>query len=286
MADNSLKGIKHRIKSVNNTMKITNAMELVASSKLKKAKEKFENNKHYFDTLYNTIVYIAKNSTDRTSFYLKESSVNNSLYIIISGDRGLAGSYNSNVLKLSVNNINKDHDKLICFGNKARDYFKRYGYDVIHSDESAADNLSVDNLYGASKLIVDLFKNKTVGKVFLVYTDFISSLTQEPLIKQVFPLYFNEEEIKDKEFMGSMEYEPNIESFFENIIPNYISGMLYGALIDSYAAEQASRRNAMESANDNAKELIAKLDLLYNRARQAAITQEISEIVGGAEALK
>lgn len=288
MAGGNLKAIKRRMKSVNNTMKITKAMELVASSKLKKAKNKMESNKPYFETMYNTMIDIAKNNKNMSNIYAKTSVVKSDLYIVIAGDRGLAGGYNSNVLKLALSKINKEKDQIVAFGNKSKDTFKRHNYNVIYSNISSADDITFSDMTSISSTIINLFKTQKVGKVFLIYTDFVSSLTQEPLEKQLLPLNVSDDE-KGNEKTGEMgklmTYEPDPETVFNNIIPSYINGILYGALVNSYASEQGARRNAMESANDNAKEIISKLDLMYNRARQSAITQEISEIVGGAEAL-
>lgn len=288
MAVSSLKAIKRRIHSVNNTMKITKAMELVASSKLKKAKRKMEQNKPYFEIMYNTMLDIAKNNKNMSNIYAKKSIVKENLYIVIAGDRGLAGGYNSNVLKLALSNIKKEQDKVIAFGNKSRDTFKRNGYNIIYSSISTADDISFSDMASISSTIIDLFKKQSIGNVFLVYTDFVSSLTQEPVMKQLLPLNVTNDDKQDdnaEKASKLMGYEPDAETVFDNIIPSYINGILYGALINAYASEQGARRNAMESANDNAKEIISHLDLLYNRARQSAITQEISEIVGGAEAL-
>jgi len=285
MATGSLKAIKRRVKSVNNTMKITKAMELIAFSKLKKAKIKMEQNKPYFETMYNTMVDIAKNNKSMSNIYSKKSVVKNDLYIVIAGDRGLAGGYNSNVLKLAFSKINKDRDKIIALGIKGRDSFKRDKYDVIYSSKSSTDDITFKDMTAISETIIDLFKKEQVGNVFLIYTDFVSSLVQEPNIKQLLPLVSDENDTKKSGGVSRiMSYEPDPQTVFDSIIPSYINGVLYGALINAYTSEQSSRRNAMESANDNASDIITKLDLLYNRARQSAITQEISEIVGGAEA--
>ncbi|MGL5973503.1 MAG: ATP synthase F1 subunit gamma [Oscillospiraceae bacterium] len=284
MASGNLKTIKRRMKSVNSTMKITKAMELIASSKLKRAKDKLQQNKPYFETIYDTIMSIAQNNTDMSTLYTKETTIENSLYVVISGDRGLAGGYNSGVMKLALSKINKENDKIIAFGNKCKDSFLRNNYNVIYSDTSDTSDISIHGMTSVSKVIIDLFNKKQIGNVYVIYTDFVTSLTQEPIIKKVLPINIKASE-NDGEADELITYEPSASVVFENIVPNYISGVLFGALIDSFACEQSARRNAMESANDNAKDIIEKLDLLYNRARQSAITQEISEIVGGAEAL-
>lgn len=285
MASGGLQQIKRRVKSVESTTKITKAMELVATSKLKRAKEQLEAARPFFDSLYQTMVKIASNNKEFSSIFAKSNGVKNNLFVVIAGDRGLAGGYNSNILKLAQKNINKETDRVIAIGNKARDYLKRNGYRVELDRVAAAENLDFADMEDLSKVIISLYRNKKIGRAVILYTDYLSTLTQAPMEKPLLPLNFQENKKDVKEIGELIVYDPNQEEVFDNIVPTYMTGILYGALVDSYAAENAARRNAMEAANDNAKEIIEKLDLQYNRMRQASITQEITEITNGAEAL-
>lgn len=285
MAGASMKDIKRRIKSVENTMQITKAMELVASSKLRKAKERVEQSRPYFNTIKETIQDILSNTKITESQYTKSRPVNNSLYIIIAGDRGLAGGYNSNLLKFAVNEMKDKNAKVIAIGRKAQEFFVKRGYDVIDSYLNVAETLSFGDTNQIIRNAIEEFDNKRVDEVFVVYTEFVSTLSQVPKIEKILPLNREDFEVKNAK-PSSIEYEPSVSSVFASLVPMYLEGVLYATVIDSFASEQGARRTAMESATDNASEMIDGLNLQYNRARQAAITQEISEIVGGAEALQ
>lgn len=284
MASGGLQKIKQRMRSVESTTKITRAMELVATSKLKRAKEQLENARPFFDGLYKAMVNIATENKEFDSVFTKKNKSEDALYIVIAGDRGLAGGYNSNILKIATGKIDREKDRVIAIGNKAKDYMKRNGYNVELERVAAAENLAFDDMSDIAQVVIGLYRNKKVGQVHIVYTDYLSTLTQEAMSKQILPLDFKTAE-KSEGVTQLIEYDPDQETVFDNIIPTYVTGILYGALVDAYAAENAARRNAMEAANDNAKEVIEKLDLTYNRMRQGAITQEITEITNGAEAL-
>lgn len=284
MASGGLQKIKQRMKSVENTTKITRAMELVATSKLKRAKEQLENARPFFEGLLSAMAEIAQNNREFNSVFTRASGVAPHLYIVIAGDRGLAGGYNSNVLKLAAANIQKETDQVIAIGNKAKDYMRRNGYQVVQERVAAAENLSFDDMANIANTVIGLFQSRKVGGVSIVYTDYLSTLTQEPRIKPILPVHFAQNgQAGDPAQL--IAYDPDQETVFDNIVPTFVTGVLYGALVDAYAAENAARRNAMESANENAKEVIEKLDLQYNRMRQSSITQEITEITNGAEAL-
>ena len=274
-----MKEIKTRIKSVESTKQITKAMELVSSSKFRKAKERAESSRPYFNTLYNTVQDIAKNTSNSKNVFLKERKVNNVCYIVVAGDRGLAGGYNSNILKAVI-----AHNKLPV-GKKAKESLSKRGYEVIDYIESV-EKCVYEDANRVAQAAMEAYKNGDVDEVNLVYTEFISALSQEPRIVKLLPVTIDntktEKEVKKGK--AAVQYLPSADAVLGYVLPKYVSGSVYGAIAESFAAEQAARRTAMESATDNANEMISKLELVYNRARQAAVTQEISEIVGGAAA--
>lgn len=277
--------------SVESTKQITKAMELVASSKLRKAKDKAESTRPYFSTLYDSVKDIAQNTRGVKDDFLKQREVKNKCYIVVAGDRGLAGGYNSNVLKSTVAHMDNKQEKVITIGKKANEFFSKRGYDVVNSMPIVEDCGYNESLEVAQSAM-DLYKKGEVDEVYMVYTKFLSPLVQEVKLVKVLPLVFDKNEtIKDTKKEDSVrkprvQYLPSAEAVLSYIIPKYVSGTVYGGVIESFASEQGARRTAMESATDNANEMLSKLELSYNRARQSAVTQEITEIVGGVEALK
>ena len=282
-----MKEIKTRIKSVESTKQITKAMELVSSSKFRKAKERAESARPYFNTLYNTVQDIAKNTSNSRNVFLKERKVNNVCYIVIAGDRGLAGGYNSNILKAVIAHNKLGTGKVITVGKKAKESLSKRGYEVIDYTESV-EKCVYEDANRVAQTAMEAYKNGEVDEVNLVYTEFISALSQEPKIVKLLPVTIDntntEKEVKKGK--AAVQYLPSADAVLGYVLPKYVSGSVYGAIAESFASEQAARRTAMESATDNANEMISKLELVYNRARQAAVTQEISEIVGGAAAAK
>ena len=282
-----MKEIKTRIKSVESTKQITKAMELVSSSKFRKAKERAESARPYFNTLYNTVQDIAKNTSNSRNVFLKERKVNNVCYIVIAGDRGLAGGYNSNILKALIAHNKLGTGKVITVGKKAKESLSKRGYEVIDYIESV-EKCVYEDANRVAQVAMEAYKNGEVDEVNLVYTEFISALSQEPKIVKLLPVTIDntntEKEVKKGK--AAVQYLPSADAVLGYVLPKYVSGSVYGAIAESFASEQAARRTAMESATDNANEMISKLELVYNRARQAAVTQEISEIVGGAAAAK
>ena len=282
-----MKEIKTRIKSVESTKQITKAMELVSSSKFRKAKEKAESARPYFNTLYNTVQDIAKNTSNSKNVFLKERKVNNVCYIVVAGDRGLAGGYNSNILKAVIAHNKLATGKIIPVGKKAKESLSKRGYEVIDYIESV-EKCVYEDANRVAQAAMEAYKNGEVDEVNLVYTEFISALSQEPKIVKLLPVTIDntntEKEVKKGK--AAVQYLPSADAVLGYVLPKYVSGSVYGAIAESFASEQAARRTAMESATDNANEMISKLELVYNRARQAAVTQEISEIVGGEAAAK
>jgi len=284
MAGN-MKAVKLRIKSVQSTMQITKAMELVASSKLRRAKERSEKCRPYFDELYNTLADIAHSNTDFTSIYAKDNTNEKVCYVVIAGDRGLAGGYNSNLFKCFEADAEGKEYSILPIGKKALEYFKHRNADVLTDSFAEIAPLSVADSFAISNLICEEFTKGTFGCVQLVYTEFINILSQVPHAVSVLPLADLKTDEKAEPVKNLILYEPDSTEVFNTIVPEYLAGVIYGAICDSVASEQAARRTAMDAATSNAEEMIDQLNLHYNRARQASITQEITEIVGGAEGL-
>ncbi len=283
MAASSMKDIKIRIKSVESTMQITKAMELVASSKLRRAKEKAENSRPYFTELHATLNNIAYSNTDFSSPYVQQREVKKSCYIMIAGDRGLAGGYNSNIFKTVAAHSEGKEICILPIGKRAVDYCQRKQIEVVTKDYATAQDVSIGDCFTIGKMLCKMYLKGEIDEILIGYTNFVSILTQQPAVMKMLPIRFVREEAKNSAEALIM-YEPSCESVYNAIVPQYVGGVLYGALSESSASEFGARRTAMDAASNNAKEMIDKLSLQYNRARQSSITQEITEIVAGAEA--
>ena len=282
----NMKAVKLRIKSVQNTMQITKAMELVASSKLRKAKERSDRCRPYFEELYSTLETIAKGNTDYSSVYTITNSCNKVCYVLIGGDRGLAGGYNSNLFKNFLADSNGREYTVLPIGKKCLDHCKYHKQEIATSEFSVIADITIGDCFEIAKLLCKAFKDGEIGSIRLVYTEFVSMLSQTPHTKVLLPLSeLDTTGTKREEIKNLILYEPDSMEVFDAIVPEYLAGVIYGAVCDSLASEQAARRTAMDAATSNAEEMIGKLSLSYNRARQASITQEITEIVGGAEGL-
>lgn len=284
MATANMKDVKRRIKSVESTMQITKAMQLVASSKLRKAKERAEKAQPYFTTLYETMCEIAEGSAFNSVFTKKQLS-KTTLLVVIAGDRGLAGGFNHNVLRLAESRakeiVNDGRNvKILPIGKKAVEFFEKRAYDIEQPLQQIAEGMSIYKSQDIADHIIGMFRHDEIGSAELVYTTFISALSQEPVHVRLLPVEDFERE-KGSKPVSLTVYDPSPEEVFDGLIPKYLNGLIYGAIVDSFASEQAARRTAMESASDNAGEMIDNLSLLYNRARQAQITQELTEIVSG-----
>ena len=278
----SMKNIKLRIKSVQSTMQITKAMELVASSKMRRAKERVEQSRPYFHVLHDSLVQICAAHQDMRSPYLKKREGGRTLLVVIAGDRGLAGGYNSNLLKLA-----DAQPEVVCvlpIGKRAVEHYQRRGANLLSQEYAQAADMSVGDCFELSRLVAASFLKGDYDAVKLCYTQFTSMMTQTAQAISILPVDIRPtDEQKNAARRSIMLYEPSGEEVFDSIIPEYIAGMVYGALCESIASELAARRTAMDAATKNAGEMIEHLNLYYNRARQAAITQEITEIVAGAE---
>lgn len=278
-----MKDIKRRIKSVESTMQITKAMELVASSKLRKAKEKADKARPYFDALYETMCEIQAENPSFLSPFTRKVGEGKSLLVVIAGDRGLAGGFNSNIFKLAQARVDelggKDKTDIIAIGKKAVEYFGKREFNMLGSYPDFSENIRIHQANDIAGEIVDKYVKGIYERVELFYTEYVSSITQQAVTKKMLPVELDGQKKVSK---ALPIYEPSAGQVFNHIVPRYVTGMIFGACVESFASEQASRRNAMENASDNASEMISSLSLMYNRARQASITQEITEIVSGA----
>lgn len=279
MAGVSTKEIKNRIRSMESTRQITKAMEMVAASKLRRAQAQVLSSRPYFEILYSTIAGIASSNRDFSSPYLQERPVKKALYIVIAGDRGLAGGYNSNILKLVQSEIAGKDAVVLPIGKKALDYFRSKQIPTFTEQYAEAAELTVGDCFSVSKQVSKAFLAGEFDQIVVAYTNFVSVLAQTPAAMQLLPL--KKPEKKESTNQGDILYEGDSEEVFAAIIPEYLGGVIYGALCESRASEQAARRAAMDSATQNADDMIDDLSLKFNRARQAAITQEITEIVAG-----
>ena len=282
MAGVSTKDIKNRIRSMESTKQITKAMEMVAASKLRQAQNRITASRPYFEILSNTISDIVATNRDFTSPYLRKREGNRVLFVVIAGDRGLAGGYNSNVIKLAVARMEGKEATVLPIGKKALDYFRSKGYALLAETYAEAADVDIGDCFSIAKLLSKVWLAGNFDEIHVAYTNFVSVLSQTADVRQLLPLIPEEREATESRCVTL--YEPEPEEVFASIVPEYLGGIVYGTLCESRCAEQAARRTAMDSATSNAEDMIADLSLKYNRARQAAITQEITEIVAGAEA--
>ena len=283
MAGVSTKEIKTRIRSMESTKQITKAMEMVAASKLRRAQAQISASRPYFQILHSTIRDITRTNKDFSSPYLQERPAKKAMYIVIAGDRGLAGGYNSNILKLVMSQIQGKDAVVLPIGKKAVDHFKSKNVPILTDGYAEAAAVSIGDCFSISKQLSKAFLSGEFDEVYVAYTNFVSVLSQVPEAMQLLPLKKEDVLAEDKAPRRRCDtiYEGDPEEVFAAIVPEYLGGILYGALCESRAAEQAARRTAMDAATSNADEMIADLSLKFNRARQAAITNEIIDIVAG-----
>ena len=272
--------IKARIKSVEGTMQITKAMELVATSKLRRAKETVERTRPFYQVLGNAIDDIVSLSADSELCWFEKNATDKTLFIVFAGDRGLAGGYNSNIFKLTEK-LSADKNAIwLPIGKKAVEYAKHRNYNILTDAFAEAADQGVGSILSLGKIVSEGFANGEYSEIILVFTEFVSMMTQRPVYETLLPL-------RKMESTNGISFETDCSpaEMLNQIVPQYVGGVMYSALCESLASESGARRMAMNSANKNAEEIIGSLMLHYNRARQAAITQEITEIVSGAEAL-
>ncbi|MFP4016531.1 MAG: ATP synthase F1 subunit gamma, partial [Halanaerobiales bacterium] len=285
----SMRDIKRRINSVKNTQKITKAMKMVAAAKLRKAQDKAEDARPFFQKTREIINDVTLYTDETQHPLMSEKDGNRHLYIVINSDRGLCGSYNSKVIEKANESFESDEEvSLIVLGRNARDFFKKRNYNIVSEYIGIEDYPSYWFARKISEEVISLFKEDIVDEVSLVYTHFNSAISQLVKVISLLPLtkIKEPETNNDNGHQVDYIYEPSADQVFDILLPKYINNILYSTLLEAKASEFGARMTAMDSATDNAGELIDELTLLYNRARQAAITKELSEIVGGAEALK
>ena len=282
MAGASMNDIKARMKSVTSTMQITKAMELVATSKLRRAKERVESSRPFHEMIGEAIDSIEASSEIKSSIWSRESEMKKLLYVVIAGDRGLAGGYNANVFRLTSALVADKEVSFLPIGKKALDYYTHRKKEIYSADYAYVSALSVGEALEAARKICADFKSGKYDGVILVYTKFASMISQLPVYEQLLPLDRRSGEKKD---IPDPIYAGDPEEILDKIVPEYVGGVLHSAICEATASESAARRTAMNAANKNASEMIDSLMLRYNRARQAVITQEITEIVSGSEAL-
>ena len=278
MAGVSTKEIKNRIRSMESTKQITKAMEMVAASKLRHAQAKVLSSRPYFEILYETIMDIAGKEGEVDSAYVQVRPVKRSAFIVIAGDRGLAGGYNANVLKMVAAHMEGKNSVILPVGKKAVEFFRHRNAELLTDQYAEAYDLKIGDCFTVAKMLCKAYLAGEVDEVFIAYTNFVSVLSQTPSVLQLLPL---RNPAPKKEGSQDILYEPGSKEVFEAIVPEFVGGVFYGALCESRASEQAARRTAMDAATQNADEMIADLSLKFNQARQAAITQEITEIVAG-----
>ena len=275
----STKDIKQRITNIRSVEQIIKAMNMVASTKLVKARRQLEGVRPIYYDLKRIVEEVGTLKDVQKHPFYQEREVKNSLYIILTSDRGLAGSYNSNVMSQALQHMDDKKEKLIVVGFKGCDYFNRKGKDIIRQIIDVRDAKVYYGSEGLANSCIDLYLSDEVQEVFIVYTHFKNVLSYEPLVKKILPIIGHVDEDND---YSIRKYEPNIETYIEETIPLYLHMKLFRAFSESHTSEQAARMVNMDAAGKNASEIIEDLTRMYNRKRQAAITQEINEIVGSA----
>lgn len=283
----STREIKRRIKGISNMMQITNAMGLVSSAKLVKARERLIKTRPYYYTVLNNIEKIFGIVDEVDYPLLKKRDIKRSLYIVISDDRGLAGGYNNNIVKLVEKEVldKKENVDLILIGSKAISYFESRGYNIIKKITGITEQPDYSDAEEIGELAFKQYKNHRVDEITVAFTKFINNITHEPKLRQLLPPPVKGDESKKRQ-NPIVDFEPSPKEVLDYLVPKYIISSVYGALIEASCSEQGARRLAMEVATENAKEIIEDLQTKYNRARQTAITTEITEIITGAEVLK
>ena len=284
------KEIRSKIASIKKTQKITRAMEMVAASKMRKTQERMRASKPYASKIYDVVKHIARaNSEYRHPFMLKRDIKRVGL-IVVTTDRGLCGGLNANLLRETLHRMRAWHESTyeidVCVvGRKGQSFFKRTGGRVIATTDQLGDTPGVQDIVGVVKVMLDAFDEGEIDALHVVYNEFVNTMTQRPTVKQLLPLPIAEEDSQSMGHHWDYIYEPDAKELLDDVLFRYIELQVYQAVVENIACEQAAKMIAMKNATDNAGELIKEFQLAYNKARQAAITQELAEIVGGAAAL-
>ena len=282
------KEIRTKIGSIKNTQKITSAMEMVAASKMRKAQDRMEATKPYAEKIRGVIGHLAMGHTEYRHPYIIEREVKRVGFIVVSTDRGLCGGLNTNLFKDALKSMQEWQQQdieidLCLIGSKAAGFFNRFGGNVVAKTSHLGDSPTVTDLIGTVKVMLDGFDEGRIDRLYLVHNEFVNTMTQQPNVQQLLPV----EKQEDDELKHHWDYiyEPDAKQLLDVLLVRYIESQVYQGVVDNIACEQASRMVAMKAATDNAGDIIDDLQLIYNKARQAAITQEISEIISGAAAV-
>lgn len=282
------KEIRTKIRSIKNTQKITSAMQMVAASKMRRAQERMSASKPYAERIRSVIGHLAKAHPEYHHPYLNDREVKRVGFIIVSTDRGLCGGLNINLFKAAIKSMKEWHDKdievdLALVGNKSKAFFGRYNANLVASVGDLGDAPKLESLIGSVKAMLDAFDQGTIDRLYLVSNEFINTMSQKPVVQQLLPTPAEEDTRLSHHW--DYLYEPDAKALLDNLLVRFIESQVYQGVVENIACEQAARMVAMKSASENAGSIIDELNLAYNKARQAAITQEISEIVGGAAAV-
>lgn len=284
-----MRDIKRRRTSVQSTQQITKAMKLVSTVKLQKARTRAEESKPYFDCMYATMTSLLAKAGNINHPYLNADDSKKKAVIVVTSNRGLAGGYNSNVVKMVTENeaFTKENIRIYAVGGKGLELLKHKGYDIVADYSEMIEEPSYDDAKSITKRLLTDFENGEIGEIYLIYTFFKNTVSHIPTMIKVLPAEVQEEagEEDAKAQLTPMNFEPEAEEAISLLVPKYISSILYGAFVEAVASENGARMQAMDSATSNAEEMIDDLELKYNRARQGAITQELTEIIAGAEAI-
>lgn len=281
----SMRDIKRRKGSIQSTQQITKAMKLVSTVKLQKAKTNAENSKSYFDYMYDTVTSILAKSGNVEHPYLQAKEGKKKAVIVITSNRGLAGGYNSNITKMVASNFSPEDTELYIIGRKGKELLSRRGFNVIEDYSEVMNQPLYTDAMEISERVLNDFAEGEIGELYIAYTAFRNTVSHIPTLMKLMPVEVEEEESKE-EVKVPMNYEPGEEEVLEMIIPKYVTSIVYGALVAAEASENGARMQAMDSATSNAEDMIQDLSLKYNRARQGSITQELTEIIAGAQAIE
>ena len=286
----SMRDIKRRKSSIQSTQQITKAMKLVSTVKLQRTKQRAEQSKTYFEAMYKTVTSMLSKTGGLNHPYLKASTSEKKAVIVITSNRGLAGGYNSNVTKLITKGEFKKEDLVLyTIGKKGNETFRRLGYNIAWDNTEMIEEPRYDDAMKLSKEILTGFSNGEFGEIYLAYTAFKNTISHEPTLIKLLPYEVDENEAADDKQENDdnvlMNFEPEDEEALNMIIPKYVTSLIFGGMVEAAASENGARMQAMDSATSNAEEMISSLSLMYNRARQGSITQELTEIVAGANAI-
>ncbi len=284
----SMRDIKRRKGSIQSTQQITKAMKLVSTVKLQRAKQRAEQSKAYFNCMYETVTSMLAKAGNLNHPYLRGGDSSKKAVIVITSNRGLAGGYNSNVVKLITQGGFKKEDlRIYAVGKKGKDALNRYGYEIVEEDSDIIEEPLYVDAMALSSRVLESYVNGEVGEIYLAYTGFKNTVVHEPTLLKLLPVEpeKKEEQVQEKESKALMSFEPEDDEALDLIIPKYVTSLIYGGLIEAVASENGARMQAMDSATSNAEEMIDHLSLMYNRARQGSITQELTEIIAGANAI-